>query len=77
AARFPHTLSLAFDPEDREESGGASYAQRLKGRSDQEIAEDFVAHVRGGGIADEAERAVLQGAFEDVRADESRQETRR
>ncbi|MEV6730521.1 MULTISPECIES: exonuclease SbcCD subunit D [unclassified Streptomyces] len=77
AARFPHTLSLAFDPEGREDDGATSYAQRLKGRSDQEIAEDFVAHVRGGGVADEAERAVLQGAFEDVRADDSRQETRR
>lgn len=77
AARFPHTLSLAFDPEGREEETGASYAQRLKGRSDQEIAEDFVAHVRGGGHPDEAERAVLQGAFDDVRADDSRQETHR
>ncbi|MFD7512171.1 M23 family metallopeptidase, partial [Streptomyces sp. NPDC059853] len=44
ATRFPHTLSLAFDPEGREEDGTASYAQRLRGRSDQEIAEDFVAH---------------------------------
>ncbi|KJY40919.1 exonuclease SbcD, partial [Streptomyces sp. NRRL S-444] len=77
AGRFPHTLSLAFDPEGREEDGGTSYAQRLKGRSDQEIAEDFVAHVRGGGVADEAERAVLQDAFEDVRAGEGRQETHR
>ncbi|MFE9630802.1 exonuclease SbcCD subunit D [Streptomyces sp. NPDC006463] len=77
AARFPHTLSLAFDPEGREEGTGASYAQRLKGRSDQEIAEDFVAHVRGGGHADEAERAVLRSAFDDVRADDSRQETHR
>ncbi|MEU9163283.1 exonuclease SbcCD subunit D [Streptomyces sp. NPDC048424] len=77
AARFPHTLSLAFDPEDREEESASSYAQRLRGRSDQEIAEDFVAHVRGGGRADEAERAVLQGAFDDVRADDSRQETHR
>nr|WSW47014.1 exonuclease SbcCD subunit D [Streptomyces sp. NBC_01001] len=77
AARFPHTLSLAFDPEGREDDGGASYAQRLKGRSDQEIAEDFVAHVRGGGVADEAERAVLQAAFEDVRAGDGRQETHR
>lgn len=75
AARFPHTLSLAFDPEGREEEAGASYAQRLKGRTDQEIAEDFVAHVRGGGPADEAERAVLQGAFDDVRAQDTRQET--
>ncbi|TDU79439.1 exonuclease SbcCD subunit D [Streptomyces sp. KS 21] len=77
AGRFPHTLSLAFDPEGREEDGGTSYAQRLKGRSDQEIAEDFVAHVRGGGVADEAERAVLQDAFEDVRAGDGRQETHR
>ncbi|MBT2478472.1 exonuclease SbcCD subunit D [Streptomyces sp. ISL-94] len=76
-ARFPHTLSLAFDPEGRAEAAGASYAQRLKGRSDQEIAEDFVAHVRGGGHADEAERAVLQGAFDTVRAEDSRQETHR
>ncbi|MCX4720956.1 MULTISPECIES: exonuclease SbcCD subunit D [Streptomyces] len=77
AARFPHTLTLAFDPEGRQEETGASYAQRLKGRSDQEIAEDFVAHVRGGGHADEAERAVLQGAFDDVRADDSHRETHR
>ncbi|MEV4193501.1 exonuclease SbcCD subunit D, partial [Streptomyces toxytricini] len=38
-ARFPHTLSLAFDPEGREDDGGATYAQRLRGRTDQEIAE--------------------------------------
>ncbi|MGP3684431.1 exonuclease SbcCD subunit D [Streptomyces sp. IBSNAI002] len=77
ATRYPHTLSLAFDPEGREEEAAASYAQRLRGRSDQEIAEDFVAHVRGGGRPDEAERAVLQGAFDEVRADDSRQETHR
>ncbi|MBW5484823.1 exonuclease SbcCD subunit D [Streptomyces bambusae] len=76
AARFPHTLSLAFDPEDRDEAGQASYAQRLRGRSDQEIAEDFVAHVRGG-AADEAERALLRAAFDDVRADDTRQERAR
>ncbi|MCX4529068.1 MULTISPECIES: exonuclease SbcCD subunit D [unclassified Streptomyces] len=77
AARFPHVLSLAFDPEGREEDSAGTYAQRLKGRSDQEIAEDFVAHVRGGGAASEAERAVLQGAFDDVRTDATRQETLR
>ncbi|MEU6894154.1 exonuclease SbcCD subunit D [Streptomyces sp. NPDC046557] len=77
AARFPHVLSLAFDPEGREEDGTASYAQRLKGRTDQEIAEDFVAHVRGGGRADDAERAVLRGAFDDVRTQAVNQETLR
>ncbi|MFJ7590074.1 exonuclease SbcCD subunit D [Streptomyces sp. NPDC097617] len=77
AARFPHTLTLAFDPEGRQEDTGASYAQRLRGRTDQEIAEDFVAHVRGASPVDEAERAVLQGAFDDVRADDSHRETHR
>ncbi|MEV8533335.1 exonuclease SbcCD subunit D [Streptomyces sp. NPDC051211] len=78
AARFPHTLSLAFDPEGRdEEDGTASYARRLKGRSDQQIAEDFVAHVRGGGLPDEAERSVLREAFDTVRADTATQETAR
>lgn len=77
ATRFPHALSLGFEPEGREEAPGGSYAQRLKGRSDQEIAEDFVAHVRGGGRADDAERAVLQGAFDDVRVDDGLRETHR
>ncbi|MDQ1012217.1 exonuclease SbcD [Streptomyces sp. V4I23] len=67
--RFPHTLSLAFDPERAEQHGAASYAQRLRGRTDQQIAEDFVAHVRGGSAPDDEERAVLHGAFDDVRVD--------
>ncbi|MGV9566783.1 exonuclease SbcCD subunit D [Streptomyces sp. NPDC003480] len=70
AARFPHTLSLVFDPERAPEDPAASYARRLAGRSDQQIAEDFVAHVRGAG-PDAHERAVLQDAFDAVRADET------
>ncbi|WP_055491409.1 exonuclease SbcCD subunit D [Streptomyces sp. TP-A0356] len=66
--RFPHTLSLVFDPERAPEEPGVSYARRLAGRSDQQIAEDFVAHVRGAG-PDEQERSVLQDAFDAVRAD--------
>ncbi|POX40650.1 exonuclease SbcCD subunit D [Streptomyces sp. Ru73] len=73
--RFPHTLALAFEPEARDGGPGGSYAQRLRGRSDQEIAEDFVAHVRPGRAADAAERAVLRTAIEDVRADEAARET--
>ncbi|MCP3821779.1 exonuclease SbcCD subunit D [Streptomyces sp. A3M-1-3] len=76
-ARFPHTLSLAFDPERTESDPLASYAQRLKGRSDQQIAEDFVVHVRGGGAPDDRERAVLRDAFDDVRTDETVREVAR
>lgn len=68
-ARFPHTLHLVFDPERTDDDPHASYAQRLAGRDDQQIAEDFVAHVRGGTGADENERTVLRGAFDDVRVD--------
>jgi exonuclease SbcD len=66
--RFPHTLSLVFEPERAPEESGASYARRLADRSDQEVAEDFVLHVRGAG-PDEHERSVLRDAFDAVRAD--------
>ncbi|MFD9871514.1 exonuclease SbcCD subunit D [Streptomyces niveus] len=69
AERFPHTLSLVFDPDRGDEDVVASYARRLEGRSDQEIAEDFVAHVRGGAGPDDRERTVLRGAFDHVRVD--------
>ncbi|MFI0980322.1 exonuclease SbcCD subunit D [Streptomyces sp. NPDC021093] len=76
-ARFPHTVSLVFAPDRGPDSEHVSYAQRLKGRDDQQIAEDFVAHVRGGSGPDGRERAVLQGAFDDVRVDETVREVAR
>ncbi|MFD3517935.1 exonuclease SbcCD subunit D [Streptomyces sp. NPDC058657] len=71
AARYPHVLSLSFEPERGPDEPRISYAQRLKGRDDQQIAEDFVAHVRGGSTASTHERAVLRGAFDDVRLDDT------
>ncbi|CDR04501.1 exonuclease SbcCD subunit D [Streptomyces iranensis] len=69
ARRFPHVLTLVFDPERPPEDPLASYAQRLRGRSDRQIAEDFVAHVRGGRGPDETERALLGDALEAVRSE--------
>ncbi|MFF5307198.1 exonuclease SbcCD subunit D [Streptomyces sp. NPDC013161] len=66
--RFPHMLSLVFDPERGPDDPDVSYARRLAGRDDREIADDFVAHVRGAG-PDEDEQTVLQEAFDAVRAD--------
>ncbi|WP_129310586.1 exonuclease SbcCD subunit D [Streptomyces sp. L2] len=74
--RFPHTLSLVFAPERAPEDPQVSYARRLAGRSDQQIAEDFVAHVRGAG-PDEPEAAVLRDAFDAVRADHTVREVAR
>lgn len=75
--RFPHTLSLVFDPDRSPEEDGTSYAQRVAGREDLRIAEDFVAHVRGGVGPDEHERAVLRDAFDAVRAEETLREVSR
>jgi exonuclease SbcD len=74
--RFPHTLSLVFDPERAPQAPGVSYARRIAGRSEEQIAEDFVAHVRGVG-PDAREQAVLQDAFDAVRADENVRESAR
>ncbi|UGY94846.1 exonuclease SbcCD subunit D [Streptomyces gobiensis] len=69
AARFPHVLSLAFEPERSPDDPLVSYAQRMRGRTDRQIAEDFVAHVRAGRGPDAQERTVLTAAFDTVRAD--------
>ncbi|MGW8063024.1 exonuclease SbcCD subunit D [Streptomyces ziwulingensis] len=76
ADRFPHTLSLVFDPERAPDGPAVSYARRLVGRSDQQIAEDFVTHVRGAG-PDRHERTVLRDAFDTVRTDETVREVAR
>ena len=73
AKRFPHVLALAFAPDREHDDPLASYARRLRGRSDQQIAEDFVAHVRGT-APDPREQAVLRDAFDAVRADAVRTE---
>ncbi|MFJ8822368.1 exonuclease SbcCD subunit D [Streptomyces sp. NPDC102467] len=67
--RFPHTLSLLFEPRRTDTRPDATYAERLKGRDDHEIAEDFVTHVRGA-EPDEGERALLRAAFDTVRTDD-------
>ncbi|MBW1603303.1 exonuclease SbcCD subunit D [Streptomyces sp. JJ66] len=77
AGRFPHVLSLVFDPEDSEQRPRRSYAQRLRGRTDQEIAEDFVTHVRPGRTASPGERTVLREAFDTVRISTARTEETR
>jgi exonuclease SbcD len=63
-ARFPQLLSLLFEPERSPDSPRHSYADRLAGRTDRQIAEDFIRHVRGGRGADAAERALLDAALD-------------
>ncbi len=60
-ARFPHTLVLGFEPLSGARCGGP--VARLQGRSDHDIALDFVTEMRGA-PADEAEAALLRDAFD-------------
>ncbi|MEV8093032.1 exonuclease SbcCD subunit D [Kitasatospora sp. NPDC085879] len=65
--RFPHTLQLLFEPEPVEGDRHPSYAARVSGRSDLEIAEGFVRHVRPGSTLGAHERDWLAEGFEAVR----------
>jgi exonuclease SbcD len=66
--RFPHVLQLRHEPT-AAAGTDRSYAARLAGRSDREIAADFVAHVRGAGITP-GEQVLLDDAFAGVRLGE-------
>ncbi|MDH6114054.1 exonuclease SbcD [Kitasatospora sp. MAP12-15] len=70
--RFPHTLQLLFEPAEEAGDGLPSYAARVRGRSDLEVAMSFVRHVRPGVELDEAERDWLREGFEQVRESDDR-----
>jgi exonuclease SbcD len=59
--RFPHCVHLEWAGGGRAEDA-RSYRERLRGRSDLEIAEEFVVHVRAGAVSD-AERDLLARAL--------------
>lgn len=64
-ARFLHALTLAFEPQGVA-ADERSYAERVRGRSDLDLALDFVTLVRGA-AAEAAEAVLLGEAFESVR----------
>jgi exonuclease SbcD len=68
-SRFPHTLVLAFEPEGAAAESTSTYAARVQGRSDLDVALGFVEHVRQR-AATESERLLLDDAFAAVRAAE-------
>ncbi|HWM36833.1 MAG TPA: exonuclease SbcCD subunit D [Streptomyces sp.] len=73
SVRFPHIVGLVFDPGRVESGTHASYASRLRGRSDQQVAEDFVGHVRTGRAADVLEREMLGEALEAARVEDAQE----
>lgn len=65
-ARFPHAVHLEWRPVGGQAGDGRRYTERVRGRGDLEVAEEFVSHVRGG-PAGRAERALFEEAFADSR----------
>lgn len=66
-SRFPHTLALRFEPDvDRDRSGRSR--RDITGRSDHQVALDFVAEVRGT-VASASETALLLDACDSCRPD--------
>jgi exonuclease SbcD len=61
--RFPHVLVLGCEPESGVAPAAASYASRVHGLGDLDLAAAFVAHVRGT-PPDSAERDLLRDALE-------------
>ncbi len=60
--RFPHVLVLQHEPQGRADHG-LSYGARVTGRTDLQVADAFVEHVRGSAPA-EPESALLEQALE-------------
>lgn len=60
--RFPYAVCLDFAPDGAAGEQAQSYAARVRGRSDADIAAGFVEHVRGGPPG-RHEVALLQDAF--------------
>jgi exonuclease SbcD len=65
STRFPHVLVLTHEPAGVTRSD-ETYAARVTGRSDLQVATGFVEHVRGT-VADEAEQVLLREALEAAR----------
>ncbi|GAA1576833.1 exonuclease SbcCD subunit D [Actinomadura kijaniata] len=69
--RFPHALVLGFEPREGPGEDARTWTERVRGRSELDVAGDFVAEVTDG-PAGEAERALLHEAFEACRLKEAR-----
>ncbi|MFI0444213.1 exonuclease SbcCD subunit D [Actinomadura sp. 6N118] len=68
--RFPYALVLGFDPEDEGAADTRTWSERIRERSDLDIAGDFVTEVSQA-PASAAERDLLHEAFERCRQKEA------
>jgi exonuclease SbcD len=57
--RFPNCATVEWVPTERAERSGADYRERVRGRSDDEILDGFLGHVRNGVGASDFERQLV------------------
>jgi exonuclease SbcD len=62
-SRFPYAAHLEYRPTVVASSATASYSERISRKSDPEIVDDFLALVRNGVGASDAERAIISDAL--------------
>lgn len=67
STRFPHTLSLRFEPRGPATGPSQYAARRVVEKSELAVCAEFLAHVRAGAGPDEAEQALLREAVEGSR----------
>lgn len=64
--RFPHCAHVEFAPEGGRETRRRSYASRVSERSDLDVVDEFLAHVRSGEALDDAERGLIRDTLAEV-----------
>ena len=57
--RFPHCVAFEWRPDTLADAGAASYADRVRGRSDPELVADFLALTRNGAGPEDFERRLV------------------
>jgi DNA repair protein SbcD/Mre11 len=57
--RFPSCAAVEWAPAERAEGTGAGYRERVRGRTDDEILDGFLGHVRNGVGASDFERTLV------------------
>lgn len=75
--RFPHCAHIEFDPEGAVPVERRSYASRVSRRSDLDVVDEFLVHVRSGEALDDIERAVVSEAIAAAGTGEERARERR
>ena len=69
--RFPHCATMVHEPSVVADHGTRTYAQRVQGKSDIDVIDEFLAYVRNGEGASAAESEIIRDAVAEVRSAET------